>query len=90
MHACIHVLAVWQGVRRTVSGIVGQWFQLRPFSARILGSDLMLDVGLVPIKKDGVIGKRAVVLVLVVVLVVVVGGVKLGVFLRKLLERKRA
>ena len=86
MHACIHVLAVWQGVRRTVSGIVGQWFQLRPFSARILGSDLMLDVGLVPIKKDGVIGKRAVVLVLVVV----VGGVKLGVFLRKLLERKRA
>ena len=86
MHACIHVLAVWQGVRRTVSGIVGQWFQLRPFSARILGSDLMLDVGLVPIKKDGVIGKRAVVLVLVVV----VGGVKLGVFLRKLLERKQA
>ena len=42
----------------TVAGSVGQrWLP---------GSDLMLDVGLVPIKKDGVIGKRAVVLIVAV------------------------
>ena len=83
MHSCFGCVA---GGATDRFGDCGSMFQLRPFSARILGSDLMLDVGLVPIKKDGVIGKRAVVLVLVVV----VGGVKLGVFLRKLLERKRA